>query len=70
VITRPLERGASQQASFLRPNLIVIEHLNAYSPGGLELAREIRRTNPSIPLILATERLPTSLPRLHLRCRA
>ena len=54
MITRPLERGASQQASFLRPDLIVIEHLNSYSPGGLELAREIHRTSCSIPLILAT----------------
>jgi DNA-binding NtrC family response regulator len=54
VTTRPLEIGAPLQVSLVRPDLVVIEHSSTCSPSGFDIARRIRDTNQSIPLILAT----------------
>ena len=44
----------SDPSSFLEPDLIVIEHVSARPNSGLELARKVRETNSSVPIVLAT----------------
>jgi DNA-binding NtrC family response regulator len=54
VTTQPMGRSISQYVSSVRPDLVVVEHLNTWPPSGLEVAREIRHKSSSVPLILAT----------------
>jgi DNA-binding NtrC family response regulator len=54
VNTRLIEEIILEDDSFTGPELIVVEHLSTCPWSGLDLARRIRKTNPSVPLILTT----------------
>ena len=55
VQTRPADTKSCQCVLSMKPDVVFVEHTGPSSGAGLELARKVKGTCPSVPVILATK---------------